>query len=143
MRTSDFDYPLPKEFIAQRPCEPRDHSRLLVFDRKTDQLEHRVFHELVTYLDPKDVIVLNETKVLPARLKAHKIPTGGGAEVIILKRLSPQTWEALVGGKGIRVGQKLQIKGGPEAEILQLQVKSLSERIPLTPKRAASMTIVS
>jgi S-adenosylmethionine:tRNA ribosyltransferase-isomerase len=81
-------------------------------------LEYRIFHEIVEFLDSKDVLVLNETKVLAARLKAHKIPTGGAVEVLILKRKSPQTWEALVGGKGIRPGQKLQIKDGPEAEIL-------------------------
>jgi S-adenosylmethionine:tRNA ribosyltransferase-isomerase len=91
----------------------------LVFDRTTNQLDHRVFHEIVTLLDPKDVLVLNETKVLAARLKANKIPTGGAAEVLLLKRLSPQTWEALVGGKGLRVGQKVKIRGGPEAEILR------------------------
>jgi len=119
VRTSDFDYELSKEFIAQRHSEPRDHSRLLIFDRSTNQVEHRVFHEIVEFLQPKDVLVLNETRVLPARLKAHKIPTGGAAEVLLLKRLSPQTWEALVGGKGIRPGQRLKIQDGPEAEILQ------------------------
>jgi S-adenosylmethionine:tRNA ribosyltransferase-isomerase len=119
MRTSDFDYFLPKDCIAQRPFEPRDHSRLLVYDRTTDQIEHRVFHEILDYLDPKDVLVLNETKVLPARLKAYKVPTGGAAEVLILKRINTQTWEAIVGGKGMKPGQKLQILNGPEAEILQ------------------------
>jgi S-adenosylmethionine:tRNA ribosyltransferase-isomerase len=119
VRTSDFDYPLPKEFIAQRPWEPRDHSRLLVFNRRIDQVDHVLFHEIGTFLQPMDVLVLNETKVLPGRLKAHKIPTGGAAEVLLIRRNSSQTWEVLVGGKGIRPGQKLQIQKGPAAEIVE------------------------
>lgn len=119
MRTSDFDYELPKEFIAQHPPEPRDHSRLLVFNRSTGQVEHRVFHEIIEILHPNDILVLNETRVIPARLNARKIPTGGAVEVLLLKQMSPQIWEALVGGKGIRRGQILKILDGPEAEVLQ------------------------
>ncbi|OGO17963.1 MAG: tRNA preQ1(34) S-adenosylmethionine ribosyltransferase-isomerase QueA [Chloroflexi bacterium RBG_16_48_8] len=119
MQTSDFDYDLPKELIAQRPAEPRDSSRLLVFHRETDRIEHRIFNEIAEYLSPNDVLVLNETKVFPARLRARKLPTGGAVEVLLLRRYSPQTWLALVGGKGIQLGQKLQIQNGPIAEVTE------------------------
>lgn len=119
MQTSDFDYSLPKEFIAQRPAEPRDSSRLLVLHRKSDKIEHRVFHEITEYLLPNDVLVLNETRVLAARLRAHKIPTGGAVEVLLLRRVSSKTWIALVGGKGIRSGQRLKILNGPMADVLE------------------------
>jgi len=118
VQTSDFDYELPPERIAQRPVEPRDSSRLLVFHRKTNQIEHRIFNEIEEFLSPRDVLVLNETKVFPARLRAQKIPTGGSVEVLLLKRHNPQTWLALVGGRGIHVGHKLQVLNGPIAEVL-------------------------
>ncbi|MCD6289664.1 MAG: S-adenosylmethionine:tRNA ribosyltransferase-isomerase, partial [Anaerolineae bacterium] len=76
MRTSDFDYELPPELIAQTPVEPRDHSRLLVVNRGTGALEHRVFWDIVEYLRPGDVLVCNESRVIPARLHGRK-PTGG------------------------------------------------------------------
>jgi S-adenosylmethionine:tRNA ribosyltransferase-isomerase len=119
VQTSDFDYDLPKEFIAQRPAEPRDSSRLLILHRKSDKIEHREFHEIVEYLLPNDVLVLNETRVLPARLQAYKIPTGGAVEVLLLRKHSPKIWVALVGGKGIRPGQKLKILNGPRADVLE------------------------
>jgi len=80
LKTSDFDYDLPPEFIAQTPVEPRDSSRLLVFHRNTGQLAHRCFRDLLDILNPGDLLVLNETRVIPARLYARKIPTGGGGE---------------------------------------------------------------
>ena len=119
MQTSDFDYDLPKEFIAQRPVDPRDSSRLLVFHRATNRIEHRIFHEIIEYLSPEDVLVLNETRVIPARLRARKIPTGGAVEVLLLRRANHQTWIALVGGKGVHPKQKLQILDGPKAEVLE------------------------
>jgi S-adenosylmethionine:tRNA ribosyltransferase-isomerase len=119
VQTSDFDYDLPKEFIAQRPVDPRDSSRLLVFHRASNRIEHRTFHEIIEYLSPKDVLVLNETRVIPARLRARKIPTGGAVEVLLLRRANHQTWIALVGGKGVHPKQKLKISGGPQAEILE------------------------
>jgi S-adenosylmethionine:tRNA ribosyltransferase-isomerase len=119
VQTSDFDYDLPKEFIAQRPVDPRDSSRLLVFHRASNQIEHRIFHEIIDYLSPDDVLVLNETRVIPARLRARKIPTGGAVEVLLLRRLDHQTWIALVGGKAVDPNKKLKILGGPQVEIME------------------------
>ena len=76
MKTSDFDYNLPEELIAQTPIEPRDHSRLLVYDRETQEVSHRHFYDVTDYLKQGDVLVLNETKVLPARLYGKKRGTG-------------------------------------------------------------------
>ncbi|MBI4771125.1 MAG: S-adenosylmethionine:tRNA ribosyltransferase-isomerase, partial [Chloroflexi bacterium] len=117
MRISDFDYPLPPEFIAQTPVEPRDASRLLVLGRAGDRLEHRRFRDLPDYLRPGDLLILNQTRVLPARLYARKAPSGGKAELLLLKRLGPQTWEALAGGKGVRAGTRLRVEGGPGAQV--------------------------
>ena len=119
MRTSDFEYDLPAGLIAQAPAAPRDSSRLLVLDRASGSLAHHLFRDLPDLLHPDDVLVLNETRVLPARLHARKIPTGGRIELLLLRRPAPQTWEVLVGGKGLAPGRRLQVEGGPEAEILQ------------------------
>ncbi|NIM93880.1 MAG: tRNA preQ1(34) S-adenosylmethionine ribosyltransferase-isomerase QueA [Anaerolineales bacterium] len=119
MRTSDFSYDLPSELIAQRPVRPRDRSRLLVLNRKSGDIEHSIFHQIGEYLNPHDVLVLNETRVIPARIHARKVPTGGAAEILLLKRLGVQTWEAMVGGKGLRPGQKLEILRGPSVEIIE------------------------
>jgi S-adenosylmethionine:tRNA ribosyltransferase-isomerase len=116
--TDDFDYSLPAKFIAQRPAEPRDSSRLLILDRKTGRIQHRIFRQIIEFLSPGDALVLNRTKVIPARLHARKIPTGGAFEVLLLKRNSEKIWEALVGGSGLRVGQLLAIDGGPKGEII-------------------------
>ncbi len=80
-------------------------------------MEHRIFHQLPDYLDANDVLVLNETRVIPARLKARKIPGGGRAEVLLLHRLGDMTWEVMVGGRGLKPGKKLQILNGPQAQI--------------------------
>ncbi len=117
MRTTDFHYYLPEERIAQRPAKPRDSSRLLVFNRADNHVEHRLFHQLPDYLNSNDVLVLNETRVIPARLKAQKIPGGGRAEVLLLHRLGKMTWEVMVGGSGLKPGRKFQILNGPQAEI--------------------------
>jgi S-adenosylmethionine:tRNA ribosyltransferase-isomerase len=118
VRTDDFDYPLPPERIAQHPCEPRDASRLLVFDRSSGALEDTVFQQLTRFLKAGDVLVLNETKVLPARLWARKQPGGGKVELLLLKRLAPGKWEALVGGKGLAPGRELDLIGGGRSRIL-------------------------
>jgi len=118
VRTSDFDYLLPPEFIAQRPASPRDSSRLMVMHRDGRPVEHRVFHDLPEYLHPGDALVLNETRVIPARLHARKTPGGGRVELLLLRRLQTQVWEALVGGKAVRPGRHLVVEGGPEAEVL-------------------------
>jgi len=119
MKTSDFDYDLPPEFIAQAPIEPRDASRLLVLHRQTGEIEHRLFRDLSQYLRNGDLLVLNQTRVIPARLYARKLPTGGKLELLLLQRLGQQTWETLVGGKGIRQGARIQVERGPAAEVIQ------------------------
>lgn len=119
MKTSDFDYYLPESAIAQMPAEPRDSSRLLVLHRLTGTLEHRNFRELGDYLHPGDLLVLNQTRVIPARIFARK-ETGGRVELLLLRRRTSRTWEALVGGKGLRIGKKLRIEGGPEAEVMEI-----------------------
>jgi S-adenosylmethionine:tRNA ribosyltransferase-isomerase len=120
MKTSDFDYELPQEFIAQTPVEPRDASRLMVLDRKSGSvIEHAYFRDLGRFLNPGDLLVLNQTRVIPARLLGRKIPTGGRVEILLLRRIAPQTWETLVGGKGLSLGKRLQIEDGPQAEIIE------------------------
>ena len=118
MKTSDFDYELPPEFIAQTPVEPRDASRLLVLNRENGTLAHYYFRDLGAFLHPGDLLVLNETRVIPARLYAHKIPTGGRVELLLLRRREAHTWEALAGGKGLKPGKRLQLENGPAGEIV-------------------------
>ncbi len=115
MKTSDFSYHLLKDLIAQHPASPRDSSRLMVYDRSSGKLEHRVFNELVDLLDPEDLLVINQTRVIRARLFGKKIPSGGKAEVLLLREIRKGHWEAMVGGKGIRPGTKIQIDEGPQA----------------------------
>jgi S-adenosylmethionine:tRNA ribosyltransferase-isomerase len=117
MKTADFDYHLPPEFIAQTPIEPRDASRLLVLKRNTGELEHHFFYELGQFLHPGDLLVINRTRVIPARIFAHK-PTGGRVEILLLHREDLLTWECLVGGKGLITGKTVTIENGPIAEIV-------------------------
>jgi len=108
MKLSDFMYDLPEERIAQTPVEPRDHSHLMVLHRDTGEIEHRHFYDIIDYLNPGDCLVINETKVIPARLYGER-PTGGACEVLLLKQLGPKRWETLV-----RPGKKLK----PGAEVI-------------------------
>jgi S-adenosylmethionine:tRNA ribosyltransferase-isomerase len=107
VKLADFDYDLPDRFIAQTPIEPRDSSRLLALDRQTGAIEHRVFRDVIEYLHAGDVLVLNTTRVIPARLRAHKLDTGGAVEVLLLRQLSDRRWHVLVGGKRVLPGMKL------------------------------------
>lgn len=109
MLTRDFDYHLPPELIAQEPIEPRDASRLLVLHRASGAIEHRRFSEITDYLRPGDVLVVNETRVIPARLAARKTPSGGKVELLLLSKRGPQDWEALVKGRKVRPGQRLAL----------------------------------
>lgn len=120
MQTGDFDYDLPPECIAQTPVEPRDASRLLVLHRDTGLVEHRIFRDILDYLRPGDALVLNQTRVIPARLFGKKLPGGGKVEVLLLKRLDSMRWEALVGGKGLKSGRLVQLDGGPQVEIVEV-----------------------
>lgn len=103
MKTTDFDYALPEELIAQTPIEPRDHSRLMVVHRDTGRLEHKHFYDVIDYLRPGDALVINETKVIPARLLGVKEDTGVPVEVLLLRRENATDWEALV-----RPGRRLK-----------------------------------
>lgn len=118
MLTSDFDYHLPLERIAQTPIEPRHDSRLLVLPRLSGEPQENVFHQIGTYLNPGDLLVINETRVIPARLFARK-STGGKVEILLLKQREAGVWEALVGGKGLRAGVSVRVEDGPEVEIVE------------------------
>lgn len=138
MKTSDFNYHLPPECIAQTPIEPRDQSRLLVLNRDNQTLEDAIFKDIGGYLKDGDLLVINQTRVIPARIFARK-PTGGRVELLLLKRLAPDVWEALVGGKRVLPGMTLQVVGGPAVEVLadlggsRRKVKFLSELDDLLP----------
>ncbi|MHB8104441.1 MAG: tRNA preQ1(34) S-adenosylmethionine ribosyltransferase-isomerase QueA [Dehalococcoidales bacterium] len=115
MKTSDFDYSLPEGFIAQTPIEPRDRSRLLVLHRQDGSIEHRRFFNIVDYLRPSDVMVFNDSRVLPARLKGRRVGSGGGVEILLLRRLKPNVWEALVKpARRLTVGEKVEIQSTGE-----------------------------
>jgi len=119
LKTSDFNYHLPESSIGQTPAEPRDSSRLLILDRNSGDVEHRIFHDLSLFLQPNDLLILNRTRVIPARIFAKK-ETGGHVELLLLRRRDELTWEALVGGKGLHVGKKVQVDDGPQAEIIEI-----------------------
>ena len=110
MKTSDFDYELSPELIAQTPVEPRDASRLMVVHRATGQIEHRAFGDVGEYLRPGDLLVLNQTRVIPARLFGRKAETGGKVELLLLKRHDERTWEALVRGKKLHPGIRIELQ---------------------------------
>ena len=125
LRTSDFDYELPAELIAQTPTEPRDHSRLMVLNRKEGSIEHRRFFELTDYLSAGDVLIFNDSRVIPARLKGRKVPSGGKVEVLLLRQTGANVWEALVKpGKRVNSGTRLEIikdstaRSGHEAKVM-------------------------
>ncbi len=108
--TADYDYHLPAERIAQTPIEPRDHARMMVLDRKTGQIEHKRITDIVDYLRPGDLLVLNDTRVIPARLLGRK-QSGGRAEVFLLRPRQDGRWEALVRGKNLTPGKQVIIEG--------------------------------
>ena len=103
VKTSDFYYDLPQELIAQTPLERRDGSRLLTMDRTTGQISHEHFYNICSYLNPGDTLVLNDSRVLPARLLGHRVPTGGAVELLLLKDCGGGLWECLA-----RPGRKLK-----------------------------------
>ena len=114
MRTSDFDYHLPEHLIAQTPLEPRDHSRLLVVDTATGELSHRHFYDIGHFLQPGDLLVLNNSRVLPARLRGRRSGTGGAVEVLLLHREDEGLWKAMVRpGRRLGPGAAFEIDGVP------------------------------
>ena len=113
MKVSDFNYELPKELIAQDPLDQRDNSRLMVLHRKTGEIEHRHFYDLIDYLNPEDCLVVNNTKVIPARLIGVKEETGASIEILLLKRKEEKIWETLVKpGKKARIGARIVFGDG-------------------------------
>ncbi|MGN0193811.1 MAG: tRNA preQ1(34) S-adenosylmethionine ribosyltransferase-isomerase QueA [Pseudoramibacter sp.] len=111
MKKSDFYYDLPESLIAQTPAEKRDMSRLMVVNRKNDQIEDRHFHDIVEYLKPGDLLVMNDTKVMPVRIYGHKKETGGKIELLLLKRLDDSRWETMVKpGRKAKPGTVLEFR---------------------------------
>ena len=118
MLVTDFDYELPKELIAQHPMEPRDHSRLLVVNKDSGTIEHKHFYDLIEYLHPGDVLVFNDTRVIPARLHGFK-DTGAHVEVFLLTRKDATDWEVLVRpGKKLPVGAKIKFSDELACEVI-------------------------
>ena len=110
MKTSDFDYALPTGLIAQTPIEPRDHSRLLVLNRQDGSIVHKHFYDIVEYLLPGDVMVFNNSRVIPARLKGKRAGSGGVVEILLLRRLETNFWEALVKpARRLNIGAEVEI----------------------------------
>lgn len=108
MKVSDFDYRLPQEFIAQTPAEKRDHSRLMVLERRTQSVEHRMFYDITDYLKAGDLLVLNDTKVMPANLTGIKEGGSAKVEVLLTRPIGPTAWECLVKpGKRLSVGSRV------------------------------------
>ena len=123
MNVADFDYDLPPQLIAQTPLERRDSSRLMRLDRATGAVSHYVFSDIVDMLRPKDVVVLNDTRVIPARLQARKADTGGRAEILLLKKLDERRWQALIGGRNIREGMQLALSGSDLTCIVEQELE--------------------
>ena len=127
MKTNLFDYDLPQSYIAQQPAEPRDSSRLLVLDRATGQIEHRIFREIGDYLQAGDLLVGNNSRVIPARLHGHK-PTGGAVEIFLLRQVDEvgQEWICLVRGRNLVAGATVLL-GVPSAAPLVATITTVHE----------------
>ena len=120
MKKSDFFYDLPQELIAQTPATPRDSSRLLVMDRQTGALQHRTFRDILSYLQPEDCLILNDTRVLPARLYGIREGTGAKVEFLLLRQISGDTWEALAGpGKKAKPGTRFVFSDKLQGEVVE------------------------
>lgn len=121
MTTDDFNFDLPEELIGQKPISKRDESRLLVLDRQTGNVEHKIFNNIIDYMETGDCLVINDTKVIPARLFGIKKDTNGKIELLLLKRININTWETLVKpGKKCKVGSKITFSDLLEGEIVEI-----------------------
>ncbi len=121
MKLSDFIFEFPKPLIAKYPAEPRDSARLMVLNREKKTIEHRKFHDIIEYFNPGDVLVVNDTKVFPARLFGNKEKTGARIEVFLLRELNPESrlWDVIVDpARKIRIGNKLYFENGLVAEVI-------------------------
>lgn len=113
MNTSDFYYDLPEELIAQTPVEPRDSSRMMVYNRKTKEVLHKHFYDVIDFLNEGDALIVNDSRVLPARIYGTKIPTGANVEFLLLKQVKDKVWETLVKpGKKARTGDSFSFGDG-------------------------------
>lgn len=123
MNVEEFNFYLPEELIAQHPLEKRDTSRLMVLDKETGAIEHKIFHDIIDYLNPGDTLVLNNTRVMPARLIGEKEGTGGKIEFLLLKRIEGDKWECLAKpGKSARVGRRFTFGDGKlKAEVIEVK----------------------
>ena len=128
MKTHDFYYDLPEELIAQTPLEKRDTSRLMLLDRTTGQVQHKHFYDILDYLNPGDCLVMNDSRVLPARLLGHR-PTGGAVEVLLLRDLGNKCWECLCKpGRKMQVGSEV-IFGNGELTAVVKEVQDTGNRV--------------
>ena len=126
MRTADFDYSLPRDLIAQRPIEPRDHSRLLVLDRASGEIRHQRFSELPQHLRTGDLLVFNDSRVMPARLRGHRAGTGGLVELLLLRRQAPRHWWCLARpARRMRPAVELLFSAGLKATVLEMGERGL------------------
>ena len=129
MKTSDFDYVLPPQLIAQSPVEPRDQSRLMLLNRGDGSIEHGKFFQIVDYLRDGDVLVFNDSRVIPARLYGRRADSGGWVEILLLRRLEANVWEALVKrGKRLRLGASVEITDGATANPSQVWAEVIGQR---------------
>ncbi len=121
MKTSDFFYNLPEELIAQTPIEPRDNSRLLIFNKENGELQHKHFYDIIEYLNEGDCLVLNDTRVLPARIFGTRLDTGSVVEFVLLKQKKQNVWECLAGpGKKAKSGHKFKFSDKLSAEVIEV-----------------------
>ncbi|WP_394011497.1 tRNA preQ1(34) S-adenosylmethionine ribosyltransferase-isomerase QueA [Anaerococcus cruorum] len=122
MKTDDFDYYLPEELIAQHPAEKRDHARMLVLDKETGEIEDKYFYDIIDYLNPGDVLVMNDTRVIPARLFGHREDKEESIEVFLLHNVEGKTWECLVRpGKKMKIGTKILFSDELSAEVKDIK----------------------
>jgi len=128
MKTETLDYSLPESMIAQHPIEPRDSSRLLVLKRAESSIEHRVFRDIVEYLQPGDLLVANESRVIPARMFGRKDGSGGRVEVLLLRKLAQQRWACLIGGAKTAVGTRIRFYTGETPSALTATVLERAEK---------------
>src|SRR5690242_7306197 len=111
MNLSEFDYELPQSFIAQEPLEPRDSSKLMRLDRQSGAIAHSTFRHIVDFINPGDVLVMNTTRVIPARIFATKAKSGGKIEILLLRQLDDTRWHVLAGGRKVVPGLELHFAG--------------------------------
>lgn len=138
MKTSDFDYELPPERIAQTAAEPRDHSRLMVLSRKDGNIEHRYFYEVGDYLRAGDMLVCNDSRVIPARLLGRKVDGGASVELLLLRRLERGVWETLARpGRRLKAGTRVELGEGSTIEAQVVEKKETGTVIVSFPEEEA------